>query len=837
MAKLITDKRYPLMSKIDTEDLTPMMQQYFEIKRNYLDYILFYRLGDFYEMFFDDAVKVAPMLEIALTARGTIGGEKVPMCGVPFHALETYLRRAFDAKLRIAICEQQEPPKGTTIVKREVTRIITPGTVFNPELLDSGENNFVAAVLKEDDARYRIEYCDITTGVLKRTVVDASLAIAEMMRIAPAEVLYYSTNLTGNMVVALGATTDLAIIDAMEGKEDTMLESYLAYTAKQQLEHIHEAEEYHPAEKMLVDPSSIRNLELLETMMTKEKKGSLLWVLDQTKTSMGARLLKENLKAPLVDVEQIRARLDFVESLVSDYWVRSEMRSTLSEIYDIERLVSKLVYDTVTYRDLVSIKTSLKAVEALKAIGRGIEGQDAWFAQLDPLESISELLEHAIADGGEGFKQGYSAQLDEEYSYLLGGKERISELEQREKQATGIRTLKIGYNKVFGYYIDVSKSFVSQVPAHYIRKQTLVNAERFITEELKAIEDRVLGAQDKVSRIEKALFDDIKHHVRQHISTLQRDAAAVAILDVLASFAEVSYVRSYHRPEVDTSEVLRIKDGRHPVIECLSEFIPNDTDMDTEQRQIYILTGPNMAGKSSYLRQNALIILMAQMGCFVPAKEAQIGVVDRIFTRVGASDDLSQGQSTFMVEMKELSGILKNMTPKSFLILDEIGRGTSTFDGLSIAWAVLEYLSDRSARTMFATHYHELTQLQGNLEGVLNYRISVKKQGEDILFLRKIVQGGESHSYGIEVAKLAGLPETVVRRARDILSELDRTELNLYSLIREKEPRKDAEVVIQDSPEMKRIKEMLLQTDLNDLSPKMAWQMLEQLIQEAKSHA
>lgn len=837
MSKLILDKRYPLMSKVDIEDLTPMMQQYFDIKKNYLDYILFYRLGDFYEMFFDDAINVAPVLEIALTARGTIGGEKVPMCGVPFHALETYLRRAFDAKLRIAICDQLEPPKGTTIVKREVTRIITPGTVFNPELLDSTENNFVAAVYKEEENRYRIEHCDITTGMLKRTIVDASMAISEMMRIAPAEVLYYSTNLFGNMLVALGVTTDLALIDAMQGREDTMLESYLAYTAKQQLQHIHAAEEYHPAEKMLVDPSSIRNLELLETMMSKEKKGSLLWVLDQTKTSMGARLLKENLKAPLVDVSGIQARLDFVEVLLQDYWVRSEIRSTLSEIYDIERLVSKLVYDTVTYRDLVSIKTSLNAIAELKTTGRNVQGQESWFADLDSLDSIADLLERSISDGGEGFKSGYSVELDEEYSFLRGGKELIAELEQREKQATGIRTLKIGYNKVFGYYIDVSKSFASQVPEHYIRKQTLVNAERFITEELKGIEDRVLGAQDKVTRIEKTLFEEIKTAVKQQISTLQKNAAAVAHIDLLASFAEVSYIRSYCRPVVDDSDALRIVDGRHPVIECLSEFIPNDTDMDTKERQIYILTGPNMAGKSSYLRQNALIILMAQMGCFVPAKEAHIGIVDRIFTRVGASDDLAQGQSTFMVEMKELAGILKNMTPKSFLILDEIGRGTSTFDGLSIAWAVLEYLSDRSARTMFATHYHELTQLQGNLPGVLNYRISVKKQGEDILFLRKIVQGGESHSYGIEVAKLAGVPDGVVRRAKDILSELDRTEINLYSLIREKIPSKETEIVIQDSPEMIKIRESLLTIDMNDVSPNKAWQVLNELIQEARNHA
>lgn len=837
MSKLISDKRYPLMSKVDIEDLTPMMQQYFDIKKNYLDYILFYRLGDFYEMFFDDAIHVAPVLEIALTARGTIAGEKVPMCGVPFHALETYLRRAFDAKLRIAICEQLEPPKGTNIVKREVIRIITPGTVFNPELLDSTENNFVAAVFKEEESSYRIEYCDITTGILKRTRLDASMAISEMMRIAPAEVLYYSTNLSGNMLVALGATTDLAGIEALSGKEATMLESYLAYTAKQQLQHIHAVEEYNPTERMLVDPSSIRNLELLETMMSKEKKGSLLWVLDQTKTSMGARLLKENIKAPLLDVGEIQSRLNFVESLLSDYWVRSEIRTTLSEIYDIERLVSKLVYDTVTYRDLVSIKTSLKAIAELKRTGENIPGQENWFSQLDSLDAVTSLLERAISDGGEGFKSGYSAELDEEYSFLRGGKERIAELEQREKQATGIRTLKIGYNKVFGYYIDVSKSFVSQVPDHYIRKQTLVNAERFITEELKGIEDRVLGAQDNVARIEKALFEEIKSIVKQDISILQQDAASVAFIDMLTSFAEVSYVRSYHRPNVDESSILRIVDGRHPVIECLSEFIPNDTDMDNDDRQIYILTGPNMAGKSSYLRQNALIILMAQMGCFVPAKQAHIGAVDRIFTRVGASDDLSQGQSTFMVEMKELAGILKNMTPKSFLILDEIGRGTSTFDGLSIAWSVLEYLSDRSARTMFATHYHELTQLQGNLPGVLNYRISVKKQGEDILFLRKIVQGGESHSYGIEVAKLAGVPDAVVRRAKDILSELDRTEINLYSLIREKLPSKEREIVIQDSPAMQKIKNTLCNIDMNDVSPNKAWQVLDELIKEAKQHA
>lgn len=849
----IRDERYPLLGSVSTEALTPMMRQYLQMKAQYLDYLLFYRLGDFYELFFDDAVKASEVLEIALTSRGSVGDMKIPMCGVPFHALDTYLKRAVGHSLRIAICEQEEP-EGKGIVRRNVVRLITPGTIYSSELLESDQSNYLASVRKEEGHLFSLAFCEISTGERKKTSVNGADLRNELKKWNPAEILFFSDNIDPDSVAGFGVMTDLCRIPEIAGSipelpidPEQMLDAYVRYTAKRDLGHFSEMREYDMRSNMILDSGSIRNLELIETMHGKKKKGSLLGVLDVTRTAMGARLLRETLKSPLFDVDAIRKRHDFVAYFYKNYWERSNMRSLLSQIYDLERIVTKLVYDTVSYKDLVCVKQSLQAIREIRK-SRPAESAH-FFEELQPPEELITLIDEAIEETGQEMRSGFSVELDEVRSFLKGGKKWILELEAREKERTGIRTLRVNYNKVYGYYIEVSRSFADKVPEDYIRRQTLVNSERYVTEELKRLEENVLTAAEKASNIEQSLFRSLKDRVRKEIPALQADAKRIAEIDMLTAFAEVSYIRGYVQPTVDASSALEIEGGRHPVIETLGEYIANDTKMGAEQT-IFILTGPNMAGKSSYLRQNALIIIMAQMGCFVPAKRARIGIVDRVFTRVGASDDLAEGRSTFMVEMKELAEILDHLSPRSFVILDEIGRGTSTFDGLSIALSVVEYLSGHQAKVMFATHYHELTALEGKLPGVLNYRIEVKKSGEDIIFLRTIVRGSENRSYGIEVAHLAGVKEEVVRRARQILRQLDQGETrfigeNLYredlqdhlqeDLYREFPPEEAiesecaAEECTAETEWRQRILTFFRDLDMDALSPRQAWEILSDL--------
>lgn len=814
------------MMALDHEKLTPMMKQYYEIKSQYMDYILFYRLGDFYEMFFDDAIRASRELEITLTARNCGLEEKAPLCGVPYHSVDGYIKKLVERGIKVAICEQVEDPalaKG--IVKREVVRIITPGTITDPEMLEAGDNNYLAAFYAYED-KYALAYCDITTGYFKATEVKRiETLVDELIKVMPSELIYdmemplpkeVQQFVTGN---AINTTSYLShafkhhaaeqIIKRLfnvfsveslgfHGNDATLsvsgaLLSYIEETAKVPLTHIGKVHLYSPSGYMVLDQFTRRNLELTETMRTKEKKGSLLWVIDKTCTAMGARRLKSWLEEPLLQKEQIDERLNTVGHLVDDLMLRSDLRTHLKNVYDLERLTSKLVYGSVNPRDLIMLKYSIGALPDIRAL---IEGEEA--AQLrtisgniDLLTDVYQMIDEAIEeeppmvikDGGV-MKSGFSKELDELRDIVQNGKQWILNMEADEREKTGIKTLKMGFNKVFGYYIEISKGSSKNAPETYIRKQTLANAERYITPELKTLEEKVLGAEEKINRLEQELYAELKTKLSLHILRIQQTATAVAELDALLSFAECSYRYGYVKPKISTHQVIKIKDGRHPVVERIFNdvaFVPNDTNMEKKDGQFYIITGPNMAGKSTYLRQVALITLLAQIGCFVPASKAEIGIVDRIFTRVGASDDLSQGQSTFMVEMNELANILNNATQKSLVILDEIGRGTSTYDGLSIAWSVVEYVAGSGgigAKTLFATHYHELTELEGRVDGVKNYRIAVKESHDDIVFLRKIEPGGANQSYGIQVAKLAGVPDGVIQRAKEILHKLEISDIN-----------------------------------------------------------
>lgn len=811
------------MQKIDKQKLTPMMRQYFEIKEQYMDYILFYRLGDFYEMFFDDAVVASRELEITLTGRNCGLEERAPLCGIPYHAMEVYLKKLVEKGFKVAICEQVEDPalaKG--IVKREVIRVITPGTVIDPDMLDASENNYIAAI-EWREGLTGIAYCDITTGTFKTTEIKSmDRVIDELIKINPSEIIINQQNkLPENLEKALldqemilspyygqAFNTDNAhkvisrifkvfSVESIGLAESQMalsvtgaLLAYIEETAKTPLEHLHKVELYHDSNFMILDKYTRRNLELVETMRSKEKKGSLLWVLDKTSTAMGARKLKAWIEEPLLDIEMIRKRHQTVGILVEDLLLRSDLREYLKQIYDLERLTGKLVYGNINPRDLVALKSSLFVIPEIKIRLESSEGEmlKTIYEDIDSLTDVYDLINTAIVeeppytikDGGV-IRTEYSAELEKLRDAVINGKQWILDIENREKERTGIKTLKVGFNKVFGYYIEISKGSVKLAPDDYIRKQTLANAERYITPELKEIEETVLHAEEKIGRLESELFSELKAKILVHIERVQKTAYAIASLDALASFAETSYRYGYVMPKMSKKQVINIKNGRHPVIERIFNdelFIPNDTLLDQDEHQFYIITGPNMAGKSTYLRQVALITLMAQIGCFVPAEKAEIGIVDRIFTRVGASDDLSQGQSTFMVEMNELANILNNASPRALIILDEIGRGTSTYDGLSIAWSVVEYISKLKTKALFATHYHELTELEGRLHGVCNFRISVKESKDDILFLRKIERGGANQSYGIQVAKLAGVPQPVIERAKAILARLEINDIN-----------------------------------------------------------
>ncbi len=798
-----------------------MMQQYMATKKDYQDCILFYRLGDFYEMFYEDALTASKELEITLTGKNCGQEEKAPMCGVPYHAVEGYLNKLVQKGYKIAVCEQIENPKEAKgIVKREVVRIVTPGTNLNTQALEEGKNNFLMSVAYFTE-KIGISIADVTTGDYYVTEVeDSRRLLDEVNKYAPSEIISNDAFLVSGIDLndlkhRLGITvyslephyfdeeackkclmkhfkvsvlTGLGIDDFPTGTIAAgVLLQYLYETQKNSLGHFTHLYPYLTSKYMMLDSSTRRNLELTETLREKQKRGSLLWVLDKTKTAMGARTLRSYIEQPLIDKGEMEKRLDAVAELCKDTVSRDEIREYLTPIYDLERLLGRVSYKTANPRDLVAfrnsllmlphIKTVLKGFgkELLKEIDNGIDGLEDIFHLID--SSIIEEPPISIRDGGF-IKEGFDANIDKLRHAKTEGKSWLAQLEESDRERTGIKNLRIKYNKVFGYYFEVTNSYKDLVPEDYIRKQTLANAERYTTPRLKELEDTILNAEDKLYTLEYEMFCKIRDSIAMEVERIQATAKAVAKLDVFASLSLVAERNHYVRPALNEKGVIHIKEGRHPVVEhMLSEdmFIRNDTFLDNANHCIAIITGPNMAGKSTYMRQTALIVLMAQIGSFVPAKSADIGIVDRIFTRVGASDDLASGQSTFMVEMNEVANILRNATSKSLLILDEIGRGTSTFDGLSIAWAVIEHISNRKllgAKTLFATHYHELTELEGKMNNVNNYCIAVKEKGEDIVFLRKIVKGGADKSYGIQVAKLAGVPDMVIDRAKEIVEQL-----------------------------------------------------------------
>ena len=806
--------------------LTPMMKQYMEIKAQYKDCILFYRLGDFYEMFFEDALTASKELEITLTGKDCGQAERAPMCGVPYHAVDIYLNKLIEKGYKVAICEQVEDPKTTKgIVKREVIRIVTPGTNLNIQALDETKNNYLMCIVYFGDS-IGISTADVSTGDYYVTEVDSGKKlIDEITKYAPAEIIHNDyfmmsgvdlediKNRLGISVSVLDKwyTDEALCIDKLKnhfhvsvldglGISDYpagtiaagALLQYLYETQKNALTHLTHLTPYNSGKYMIIDSATRRNLELLETLREKQKRGSLLWVLDKTKTAMGARLLRTFIEQPYVDAVQIEARLDAVEELSNDMITREELREYLNPIYDLERLISRISYKSANPRDLIAFKNSLAMIPHVKYLMESFKSGELakTYAQLDSLEDICSLIEAAINDDpplalkdGGIIKEGFNEDIDKYRGAKTEGKQWLSELEAREKEKTGIKNLRIKYNKVFGYYLEVTNSYKDLVPKDWTRRQTLANAERYITPELKELEDIILGAEDKLFSLEYDIFSAIRDKIAGEVLRIQQTAKALAKIDVYASLAHVACAGGYVRPKINTKGRIDIKGGRHPVVEKMTGdgFIDNDTYLDSDKHRMAIITGPNMAGKSTYMRQTALIVLMAQIGSFVPASYADIGIVDRIFTRVGASDDLASGQSTFMVEMTEVANILRNATKNSLVVLDEIGRGTSTFDGLSIAWAVVEYISNPKligAKTLFATHYHELTELEGKLDSVHNYCIAVSEQGDDIIFLRKIVKGGADKSYGIQVAKLAGVPAPVIERAKDLVEELSNADIS-----------------------------------------------------------
>ena len=802
-------------------ELTPMMKQYMETKSQYQDCILFYRLGDFYEMFFDDALTASRELEITLTGKNCGQEERAPMCGVPYHAVEGYLNRLVSKGYKVAICEQVEDPKTAKgIVKREVVRIVTPGTNLDTQALDESRNNYIMCIVYIAD-RYGVSVADITTGDYFVTeFTDSGKLMDEICRFAPSEIIcneafYMSGMDLDGMKDRLGITIysldawyfddavcrqklldhfkvssfaglGLADYDCGVISAGALLQ-YLLETQKNDLSNLTHITPYAAGKYMMLDSSTRRNLELCETLREKQKRGSLLWVLDKTKTAMGARTLRKYVEQPLIEKAEIERRLDAVQELKEQAISREELREYMGPVYDLERLITRISYGTANPRDLTAFRTSLEMLPPIRLILQDMECSllKEICEDLDPLEDLCSLITDAIREDppiamkeGNIIRDGYNEEVDKLRRAKSDGKDWLAKLENEEREKTGIKNLRIKYNKVFGYYLEVTNSYKDMVPDYYTRKQTLANAERYITPELKELEDMILGAEDKLYALEYEIYTKVRETVASQVERIQKTARAVAALDVFASLALTAERNNYTRPKINEKGVIDIKEGRHPVVEQMipnDMFISNDTYLDDKKHRISIITGPNMAGKSTYMRQTALIALMAQVGSFVPAQSANIALSDRIFTRVGASDDLASGQSTFMVEMTEVANILRNATSKSLLILDEIGRGTSTFDGLSIAWAVVEYISDSrllGAKTLFATHYHELTELEGKIDNVNNYCIAVKEKGDDIVFLRKIVKGGADKSYGIQVAKLAGVPDLVISRAKEIVEEL-----------------------------------------------------------------
>ena len=838
------------------QQLSPMMQHYLKTKEEYPGCILFYRLGDFYEMFFEDAKIVSKELELTLTGRACGLEERAPMCGVPFHAADTYINRLVQRGYKVAICEQIEDPSTVKgIVKREVIRIATPGTNIDMQSLDETKNNYIMCVVYGVE-KYGIAIADVTTGDFFVTEVDSERKLLdELNKFSPSEIIcneafYMSgvdiTDMRERLRIAVTALDSwyfgdelaketllshfkihslegLGLVDYDSGVlASGALLKYLYETQKNTLSNILAIHPYSIGKYMIIDSSSRRNLELVETLREKQKRGSLLWVLDKTKTAMGARLLRSYVEQPLIDKAEIIKRQDLIATLNKNEITREELREYLNPIYDLERLITRITYQTANPRDLIAFRNSLEMLPAISMLLSDLSGElvNEIRDEFDDLKDLYALLCESIQEeppistrDGDIIKDGYNEEVDRLRRAKTEGKNWLAQLETQEREKTGIKNLRIKYNKVFGYYLEVTNSFKDMVPDYYVRKQTLTGAERYITPELKELEDTILGSEDRLTSLEYELFKAVRDHIGENVSRIQRTAKAIAQIDVFASLALVASRNNYCRPKINESGILDIKNGRHPVVEQMITndlFIDNDTYLDNNNHRISIITGPNMAGKSTYMRQTALIVLMAQIGSFVPAVSANVGIVDRIFTRVGASDDLASGQSTFMVEMNEVANILRNATSNSLLILDEIGRGTSTFDGLSIAWAVVEYISNTKligAKTLFATHYHELTELEGKLSGVNNYCIAVKEKGDDIVFLRKIVKGGADKSYGIQVAKLAGLPDTVIDRAKEIVNELVNNDIT--EIVRN---------ISVDTTSKRRKKEHLDEVDLSQMS-------------------
>ena len=861
----------------DRSKLSPMMQQYLSMKDEHRDQILMFRLGDFYEMFFDDAVTASRELELTLTGRDCGLPERAPMCGVPYHSVDNYIARLVKKGYKVAICEQMENPalaKG--MVKRDIVRVVTPGTLMEANMLEEGSNNYICSLCPAGE-RCGLAFADISTGSVLVTEVSGEMAaINELGKYAPHEVIYAEELPQLRSVV--GFLKDRLCCAAQAGDRDAYTEetakklvteqfgadtvtrlagtplavralgglmAYLRVTQFTGLERLLEAKSYLPQEYMRLDVAARRNLELTETMRSREKRGTLFWVLDKTKTSMGRRLLRSSIEQPLLSVNAINRRLNAVTELTLNSILISELAAALDGVYDLERLMTRVVYGNPPVKDMTALGATTARLPAIKellgevqcALLREIE------QNIDPLEDVARLIGSAIdpdsdiplKEGGV-IREGYDKQLDEARHLSKDIRGILAEIEEREKDATGIRTLRIGYNRVFGYYIEVSNSFKDQVPAHYIRKQTLTNAERYITEEIKELEERVLHAQQEAIDRASELYEQVRATVAAELPRIQQTAAAVAGLDMLCSLATVALNNNYCCPTVDLSDEIEISEGRHPVVEQLLDgapFVPNDTKLNNRENQIAVLTGPNMAGKSTYMRQVALIVLMAQVGSFVPAASARIGIVDGIYTRVGASDDLTTGQSTFMVEMSEVANILKEATEKSLLILDEIGRGTSTYDGMSIARAVIEYIADRKklgAKTLFATHYHELTELEELIPCVKNYNVAVKKRGEDIVFLRRIIPGGVDESYGIEVSKLAGIPRWVIDRAYEVLSSLEEGQTVSEAKVKTRaKPKEESEQLYFIDEKAEAIKKRLRGADPNTLTPIEALNLIYEL--------
>ncbi len=857
-------------------ELSPMMKQYFEIKEANKDSILFYRLGDFYEMFYDDAILASRELELTLTGRDCGQEERAPMCGVPFHSCEGYIARLVAKGYKVAICEQTEDPKAAKgLVRREIIRVITPGTVMEQSMLDESRNNYICCMFALEK-HIGLCFCDISTGELYATEISGkdyyNILINQLSGYSPREILL------GGDIVRIKALPEFIkskLSAGVEMLEDEKFGDALCYRTVQQqfsedefkqlsdktillcavgalinylketqmsgLERINHIELYSEAQYMRLDFNTQRNLELTQTMLTKEKRGSLLWVIDKTKTAMGKRLMRSWLEHPLLNISKINNRQSAVEELVNDTVCRLEITETLTGIYDIERLMTKIVYGSANARDLRSLCSAIKDLPNIAGLIENCHSSHMRmiYKNMDLLEDIHTLIDNAIVDDppftireGGMIRQGFNEELDVINGDMNNSKDILAQIEAQEREKTGIPKLRVGYNKVYGYYIEVTNSYKNMVPDSYIRKQTLTGSERYITPDLKELEGRILGAKDRAVSLEYALFDQVRTTVADNLDRIQKTAKAIAALDVITSLANVASDNRYIRPEVNQSTAIVIKDSRHPVVETLlknASFVPNDVQLDNKGDRVAIITGPNMAGKSTYMRQIALIVLLAQIGSFVPATSARIGIVDAIFTRVGASDDLASGQSTFMVEMNEVANIVKNATSKSLLILDEIGRGTSTFDGMSIARAVLEYCADKKklgAKTLFATHYHELSVMEQLMEGVKNYSIAVKKRGDDITFLRRIVPGGADDSYGIEVAKLAGVPNSIINRAKEILADLESGKAEtIVEKVTVDEDTQLSLMGVASSPVIDRIKSV----DLNTLTPIEAMNLLYEL--------